>query len=123
MTRTGDFQWGRVPERVHGHREFRTAPDAFVDGVSLHNDIVSYDREAEEGTLGNNGVEVTRKALGTGRLLTLARPDRPFRPHHHLPTHHRLRSPRQAPRTGHLGGPPLLTPPPGVLPTPGRGLA
>ncbi|WP_414166503.1 terpene synthase family protein [Streptoverticillium reticulum] len=45
-------------------REFRTAVDAFVDAISLHNDIVSYDREAEEGTVSNNGVEVAREALG-----------------------------------------------------------
>ncbi|MFI5526986.1 hypothetical protein ACIA8O_00360 [Kitasatospora sp. NPDC051853] len=44
-------------------RELRSALDAFVDVVSLHNDIVSYDREIEEGTVGNNGVEVARKAL------------------------------------------------------------
>ncbi|MEU6967212.1 terpene synthase [Kitasatospora aureofaciens] len=35
--------------------------------VSLHNDIVSYDREVEEGTIGNNGVEVARRALGVSR--------------------------------------------------------
>ncbi|MGW3181727.1 terpene synthase family protein [Kitasatospora sp. NPDC001119] len=58
---------GELPRHVHGRREFRTALDAFVDGVSLHNDIVSYDREAAEGTVGNNGVEVTRKVLGTDR--------------------------------------------------------
>ncbi|WP_223770524.1 terpene synthase family protein [Streptomyces huiliensis] len=48
-------------------REFRTATDAFVDAVSLHNDIVSYDREVHEGTVGNNGVEVVRHALGLNR--------------------------------------------------------
>jgi germacradienol/geosmin synthase len=48
-------------------REFRTAVDAFVDAVSLHNDIVSYDREVDEGTVGNNGVEVARKTLGLNR--------------------------------------------------------
>ncbi|MFB6601755.1 DNA-3-methyladenine glycosylase I [Streptomyces noursei] len=58
---------GELPPNVHGRREFRTALDAFVDGVSLHNDIVSYDREVEEGTVGNNGVEVTHNALGVDR--------------------------------------------------------
>ncbi|MFJ8233407.1 terpene synthase [Streptomyces sp. NPDC094448] len=47
-------------------REVRTAVDAFVDAVSLHNDIVSYDRERGEGTVGNNGVEVARRSLGLG---------------------------------------------------------
>ncbi|MGF1426489.1 terpene synthase family protein [Kitasatospora sp. LaBMicrA B282] len=58
---------GELPQHVHGRREFRTALDAFVDGVSLHNDIVSYDREVDEGTVGNNGVEVARKVLGSDR--------------------------------------------------------
>ncbi|MER6382853.1 terpene synthase [Streptomyces sp. NPDC001250] len=58
---------GELPQHVHGHREFRTAIDAFVDCVSLHNDIVSYDREVDEGTVGNNGVEVTRNVLGLDR--------------------------------------------------------
>ncbi|MFK0296472.1 terpene synthase [Streptomyces sp. NPDC090442] len=53
-----------LPESVHRSREFRTALDAFVDAVSLHNDIVSYDREVDEGTVDNNGVEVARKGLG-----------------------------------------------------------
>ncbi|WP_372411585.1 terpene synthase [Streptomyces luteireticuli] len=55
---------GELSPHVHRGREFRTAVDAFVDAVSLHNDIVSYDREVDEGTVGNNGVEVARKALG-----------------------------------------------------------
>ncbi|MFD9066742.1 terpene synthase [Kitasatospora purpeofusca] len=58
---------GELPQHVHRRREFRTALDAFVDSVSLHNDIVSYDREVGEGTVANNGVEVTYKALGIDR--------------------------------------------------------
>ncbi|MGW4695505.1 terpene synthase family protein [Kitasatospora cineracea] len=58
---------GELPHHAHGHREFRTALDAFVDAVSLHNDIVSYDRETDEGTVANNGVEVAHKTLATDR--------------------------------------------------------
>ncbi|MFI9298825.1 terpene synthase family protein [Kitasatospora aureofaciens] len=58
---------GELHPDVLRSREFRTAVDAFVDAVSLHNDIVSYDREVEEGTIGNNGVEVARRALGVSR--------------------------------------------------------
>ena len=58
---------GEIPQNVYCRREFRTALDAFVDSVSLHNDIVSYDREVDEGTVGNNGVEVTHKVLGLNR--------------------------------------------------------
>ncbi|WEO93023.1 terpene synthase [Streptomyces sp. FXJ1.172] len=58
---------GELHEKAVRCREFRTAVDAFVDAVSLHNDIVSYDREVDEGTVGNNGVELARKALGLNR--------------------------------------------------------
>ncbi|GGS15203.1 MULTISPECIES: terpene synthase family protein [Streptomyces] len=58
---------GELQENAVRGREFRTAVDAFVDAVSLHNDIVSYDREVDEGTVANNGVEVARKALGLDR--------------------------------------------------------
>ncbi|MER7849799.1 terpene synthase [Kitasatospora sp. NPDC096077] len=58
---------GELHPELLRDRGVRTAVDAFVDGVSLHNDIVSYDREVEEGTVGNNGVEVARVALGLGR--------------------------------------------------------
>ncbi|MFJ9694722.1 terpene synthase [Kitasatospora sp. NPDC101183] len=55
---------GELPADIYRNRAFRTAMDAFVDGVSLHNDIVSYDREVDEGTVANNGVEVAGKTLG-----------------------------------------------------------
>ncbi|MFJ9776742.1 terpene synthase [Kitasatospora sp. NPDC101157] len=58
---------GELPADVLRDRELRTAVDAFVDAVSLHNDIVSYDREVEEGTVGNNGVEVARQAFRLNR--------------------------------------------------------
>ncbi|MEU3574280.1 terpene synthase [Kitasatospora sp. NPDC036755] len=58
---------GELRPNVLRLREFRTAVDAFVDAVSLHNDIVSHDREVDEGTVGNNGVEVAGKALGLDR--------------------------------------------------------
>ncbi|WP_223244815.1 terpene synthase family protein [Streptomyces sp. CBMA156] len=58
---------GELRPDVLRHRELRTAVDAFVDAISLHNDIVSYDREVEEGTVGNNGVEVARQALSLNR--------------------------------------------------------
>ncbi|MFJ9844825.1 terpene synthase [Kitasatospora sp. NPDC101155] len=58
---------GELRPNVLRRREFHTAVDAFVDAISLHNDIVSYDREVDEGTVGNNGVEVARKALGLNR--------------------------------------------------------
>ncbi|MGW7445970.1 terpene synthase family protein [Kitasatospora sp. NPDC054795] len=64
----------------------RTAVDAFVDAVGLHDDIVSYDREVEEGTVGNSAVEVSGKAPGglaarrAGvRGLPAAGPGRPAR--------------------------------------------
>ncbi|MET9177622.1 terpene synthase family protein [Kitasatospora aureofaciens] len=57
---------GELHPDVLRSREFRTAVDAFVDAVSLHNDIASYE-EVEEGTIGNNGVEVARRALGVSR--------------------------------------------------------
>jgi germacradienol/geosmin synthase len=58
---------GELRPDVLRRREFRTAVDAFVDAISLHNDIVSYDREVDEGTVANNGVEVAGKALGLPR--------------------------------------------------------
>ncbi|WP_052862873.1 terpene synthase family protein [Streptomyces niger] len=58
---------GELRPNVLRSREFRTAVDAFVDAISLHNDIVSYDREVDEGTVGNNGVEVAREALRLNR--------------------------------------------------------
>ncbi|MEV7599067.1 terpene synthase [Kitasatospora sp. NPDC089797] len=58
---------GELRPELLRDRGLRTAVDAFVDAVSLHNDIVSYDREVTEGTVGNNGVEVARLALGLGR--------------------------------------------------------
>lgn len=58
---------GELGQNMLRSREFRTAVDAFVDAISLHNDIVSYDREVDEGTVANNGVEVARKALGLNR--------------------------------------------------------
>ncbi|GAA3002791.1 hypothetical protein GCM10020229_13520 [Kitasatospora albolonga] len=78
---------GELRPELLRDRELRSALDAFVDAVSLHNDLVSYEREIEEGSVGNNGVEVTRKALGmplrgaedlvdallTARVNTLAR--------------------------------------------------
>ncbi|WP_258018068.1 terpene synthase family protein [Streptomyces noursei] len=54
---------GEIPENVHRLRSFQSALRAFADVISLHNDIVSYDREVAEGTVDNNGVEVLRKAL------------------------------------------------------------
>ncbi|MEU5125197.1 terpene synthase family protein [Streptomyces mobaraensis] len=63
---------GELSPGVLRGREFRTATDAFVDAVSLHNDIVSYDREVDEGTIGNNGVEVARNALGLNRRDAVA---------------------------------------------------
>ncbi|GAA3049955.1 hypothetical protein [Kitasatospora sp. NPDC006786] len=41
--------------------------NAFVDAVSLHDDIVSCDRGVEEGTVGNNAAEVSGVALGIDR--------------------------------------------------------
>ncbi|MFI0738834.1 terpene synthase [Streptomyces sp. NPDC021100] len=62
-----EHSMGELRPDVLRRREFGTAVDAFVDAVSLHNDIVSYDREVDEGTVGNNGVEVARTALGLNR--------------------------------------------------------
>jgi germacradienol/geosmin synthase len=58
---------GEIPQEVHRLRPFQGALRAFADIVSLHNDIVSYDREVAEGTVDNNGVEVLRKALSCDR--------------------------------------------------------
>jgi germacradienol/geosmin synthase len=55
---------GEIPEDIHRMRPLQSALRAFADIISLHNDIVSYDREVAEGTVANNGVEVLRKALG-----------------------------------------------------------
>jgi germacradienol/geosmin synthase len=57
---------GEIPEKVYRMRPFQSALRAFADIVSLHNDIVSYDREVAEGSISNNGVEVLRKALDCG---------------------------------------------------------
>ncbi|WP_211269228.1 terpene synthase family protein [Saccharothrix syringae] len=55
---------GEIPGNVHRMRPLQSALRAFADIISLHNDIVSYDREVAEGTIANNGVEVLRIALG-----------------------------------------------------------
>ncbi|WDN56748.1 terpene synthase family protein [Streptomyces clavuligerus] len=53
-----------IPEHIYRLRSFQSALRAFADVISLHNDIVSYEREIAEGTVDNNGVEVLRRALG-----------------------------------------------------------
>ncbi|MFD0687328.1 terpene synthase family protein [Actinomadura fibrosa] len=58
---------GEIPDGIHRLRPFQSALHAFADIISLHNDIVSYDREVAEGTVDNNGVEVLRKALNCDR--------------------------------------------------------
>ncbi|MFJ9696351.1 terpene synthase [Kitasatospora sp. NPDC101183] len=54
---------GEIPSQVHRLPPFQGALRAFADVVSLHNDIVSYDREVAEESVDNNGVEVLRKSL------------------------------------------------------------
>lgn len=55
---------GEIPPAAYHTRPVQTALDAFADIISLHNDIVSYDREVAEGTVNNNGVHVLHQALG-----------------------------------------------------------
>lgn len=57
---------GEIPENIHRMRPLQSALCAFADIISLHNDIVSYDREVAEGSVANNGIEVLRNALGCG---------------------------------------------------------